>query len=381
MTRSLVDETVLDDVDTIQAGDRGGMLRAVATAGPQVREALVHAEEAGLRRLVTEGRPRAVVVTGVGGSGIAGDVLTACTGVACPVPVTVHKGFGLPGWVGPLDLVVAVSCSGGTEETLDGADEAARRGCRLVTVGATGSPLARLAEQAGAQHVPVATGGRPPRANLWALSVPLLVLADALGLTTVPTGLLERTAGLLDRIAARCGPATEITGNPAKTLAVQLSGTLPLVWGTGAIGDVAAYRLTSQLAENAKLPAVHGSLPEIGHNGIVVLDGPGAAAVSDDDFFRDRVDDPDESTRVSVLLLRDAVEDRRVAARRAAVQAVAEARDVPLHVLAAEGEHPFERLASVVAIGDFASVYLALVTGSDPTPIAAIDEVKERIRR
>jgi len=107
------DDAALDDPAALADLDRDGMLLAVATAGAQVREALVLIEPETLANLAGD-RPRAVVVTGMGGSGIAADVATAVAGRTCPVPVVAHRGHRLPGWVGPMDLVVAVSCSGGT---------------------------------------------------------------------------------------------------------------------------------------------------------------------------------------------------------------------------------------------------------------------------
>src|SRR3954470_7193045 len=148
------DGDVLDDVAALEAGDPAGMLRDIASSGAQVRQAVVDAAEAGIDRLADGGRPRALVVTGMGGSGIAGDVLAAVAGLACPVPITVHRGYGLPGWVGAADVVAAVSCAGATEETLSAAEESVRRGARLVAVGAPTSALNDIATQARAVFVP-----------------------------------------------------------------------------------------------------------------------------------------------------------------------------------------------------------------------------------
>ncbi|KWX09410.1 mannose-6-phosphate isomerase, partial [Carbonactinospora thermoautotrophica] len=109
-----IEEAVLDDVEAMQAADAGQMLRAVASSGAQVRQAAIAAEEAGLARLREEGQPRAVVVAGMGGSGISGDVLAAVAGIGCRVPVVTLRDYTLPGWVGPMDLLIGVSCSGST---------------------------------------------------------------------------------------------------------------------------------------------------------------------------------------------------------------------------------------------------------------------------
>src|SRR5438067_11639869 len=120
------------------------MLPAVASSAAQLREGALAAADADFARIAEEPRPRALVITGMGGSGIAGDVVAAVAGPGCPIPIVTHRGHGLPGWVGPADLVAAVSCSGRTEETLSAVEEARRRGCRLLGVGAADSPLADL---------------------------------------------------------------------------------------------------------------------------------------------------------------------------------------------------------------------------------------------
>src|SRR5262249_52926387 len=137
----------LDNVTLLEAADPSGMLRQDASSAAQVRESARAASEADLGELIAAGRPRAVVVPGMGGPGIAGEVLAAVAGPGCPVQVTTVHDYRLPGWVGAADLVIAVSCSGATEETLSAAGEAVRRGCRLLGVGGLNSPLAALADQ------------------------------------------------------------------------------------------------------------------------------------------------------------------------------------------------------------------------------------------
>src|SRR3954447_13164858 len=225
----------LDEVAALEAGDPAGMLPAIASGAAQVREAALMAREAGVGALAEDGRPRAVVVCGMGGSGIAGDVLAAVAGTACPVPVLTHRGYGLPAWVGAADLVVAVSCSGSTEETLTATEEAVRRGCRLLVVGAADSLIEALGARGRGIFVPV-TQGRQPRATVWALSTPLVVAADALGLLAAGPDVVEATAMQLEQVALSCRPDAEHFANPAKKLALELTGTLPVVWGTSPLG-------------------------------------------------------------------------------------------------------------------------------------------------
>jgi glucose/mannose-6-phosphate isomerase len=374
------DESVLDDLAALDARDPGGMLRAVGSAGAQVREALLRLDEDAVRAVAAEGRPRALVVAGMGGSGIAGDVVAAVSGPSCAVPVIVSRGYRPPGWVGPLDLVIAVSCSGETEETIATADEAVRRGARVVTATRAGSSLAARAAGGRAAQLDIDSSGRPSRANLWGIVTPMLAVVDALGLASVPRGLLAGVADQLDATSAECGPTKEIYDNVAKKTALQLSGTLPMVWGTSELAAVAAQRFASQLAGNAKQPAVHGALTEVHHNQVVALAGRFGASGGDatDDIFRDPLlDGGPVRERLRMLLLRDTQELEPVIRRCQATLLLADQYGVALDELSASGEHPLERLASLIAPLDFASVYLALLEGTDPTPIDPIVTLKK----
>ena len=371
---------VLDDVARLEAGDPDGMLLAVASGAAQVRESAVLATEAGVAVLGEEGRPRAVVVCGMGGSGIAGDVLAAVAGIGAPVPIVTHRGYGLPAWVGPMDLVMAVSCSGSTEETLSALEEAVRRGCRLLVVARSGSPVEDLGQRGRAIFVPV-TQGRQPRASMWALSTPLVLAGHALGLLSAPPEVVEETAVMLEQVAGRCRPDADSMVNPAKRLALDLDGSVVSVWGTSPMTGTAAYRFACQLNENAQLPATWGVLPEANHNQVVAFDGPfGAASPSSgEDFFRDRADDPEPAARLALLLLRDSEEHPQVTRRADVSVDLARERDLLVVQLQAEGGSAFARLASVVGMTDYASVYLALLQGTDPTPVEAIEALKRRI--
>ncbi len=367
--------SVLDDVAALERGDLSAMLRLVAGSGAQVREAAGAAAEAGLERLAQDGRPRAVVVAGVGASGLAGDLLAAVAGLSCPVPVVVHRGYGLPRWVGAADVVCGVSAAGNTDETLSAVEQAVTRGCSVVGVGPEYSPLAELIARGRGVHVPV-PAGRPARASLWALSVPLLLAADALDLLTVGPADLAAAADRLDSVAEQCRPTSESFINPAKQLALELSGRLPMVWGASPLAGVAAYRLQSQLAENAKYPCLAGVLPEVGHNQLATLDGVfgGKAPGRDRDIFADRADEPDV-VRLRLVLVRDTDEHPRPRHWAESCAALVVARGIEVTELVAEGDGPVERFASLVGVPDFASVYLAVRNGIDPTSAGSVTDL------
>jgi glucose/mannose-6-phosphate isomerase len=386
--RRVADESLLDDEKVMLGNDPGGMLRATASAGAQVRESAALAAEANLSSLAEEGRPRAVVVAGIGTAGLTGSILATVAGPRCPVPVIGHRSAGVPGWVGAADVVIAVSASGRSPEALAAAEAAARRGARLVAIGAPDSELQALAERARAPFIAVPRRA-PARASLWGLTVPVLLAARSLGLVKVNEADLAETAARLDADAERCRPGAESFVNPAKSLALGLSGSIPIVWGSSPLSTVAARRFADTLAANARYPVMAGALGEAGRGRVGLLDGVfGGLAESVRDIFADPETDEDEAkwTRLRLVVMRDgglnpedeadepvAVEERRADA----VQTLAERRGVRCDVLTAEGGSALERLASLVAVPDFASLYLALAHGLDPMAVPAISELKD----
>jgi glucose/mannose-6-phosphate isomerase len=372
-----IDEARLDDPGVLAGADPAAMLRATAGAGPQLRESVALAAEAGLHELAEELRPRAVVVAGVGTAARTGDVLNAVAGPHCPVPVMLHRSPGIPGWVGAADVVLAVSASGRSPEALAAAEAAMQRGARLVAIGPPDTELQSLAERARALFVPVPRR-RPARINFWALTVPALLAARALGMAQVTEADFAETATRLDNDADRCRPTAELFVNEGKSLALELAGTIPVIWGTSRVATVAASRFADQLAANARYPAVAGNLIEAGRGRVGLLDGVfGTLATGSDDFFADRLESGG-GTKLHLVLLRDDEESEVDGARADAVADLARERNVGVSVLTAAGGSQLERLASLIAVPDFASVYLALLHGLDPIAVAAVSELKER---
>ena len=385
-----VNEALLDDPARLADADRSGMLRALAGAGAQVRESAALAAEANLAALAEEGRPRAVVVAGVGTAARTGDLLQTVAGPRCPVPVVGHRSAGIPGWVGAADAVIAVSASGRSPEALAAAEAAGRRGARLVAVGPPDSELQSLAERFRSSFVPVPRRA-PARASLWALTVPVLLAARTLGLLRINEADFAETAARLDEDAERCRPGADSFVNPGKALAIDLANSIPIVWGSSPLATVAARRVGDMLSANARYPVVAGSLGEAGRGRVGLIDGIyGGLVESERDIFADPGEEQHAPTRLRLLILRDGgladdadtgeptvVEERRADA----VVELAGNRGVRCGVIQAEGASALERLASLIAVPDFASVYLALAHGLDPTAVPAVDEMKEFTRR
>jgi glucose/mannose-6-phosphate isomerase len=392
----------LDDQEIVEAGDPGGMLRQVASSAAQVRTALRACAEADLSALEPDTRPRAIVVAGSGGAGgsaFACDALAAICGLGAPVQVAGVSGYQLPGWIGAADLVIAVSRSGHTAEALALAGEAARRGCDLVGVSAPGSALQELIAQARGTFIPVTTLG-PARAMPWALTVPLLVTAARLGVARIDDAAYESAATAMEDVSFQCRPSSESFVNPAKSLALDLVGRLPVIWGGSPVAAAVARRFASQLAANAKHPALVGLLPEAGHDQVATFDGSyappadpafpaaedlGGLDFSDEDFGFSEEDGADldglsaEDESLRLVLLGDpagehpAVERTRVAAASLAGFRGIDVSDITMD---ASGD-PLRRLAGTVQLLDYASVYLGIASGIDPLAIAAIKDLRD----
>jgi hypothetical protein len=396
-----LDERRIDSEESLAALDSRGSLRALATAGAQVREAIALSAEAGIERVAGGERPRSVLVASLGGTAVVCDVLELLAEPGSPVPVSTRRNMPLPGWVGPLDLVIAVSQSGRAAGPLALAAEAGRRGAALLTVGAADSPLADVCARARGVHIRVGTGRTSSRTALWSMLAPVMLAAGHLGLIDVSPHVLEEVADRLDERAEACRPSSESFVNPAKVLAVDLAETVPVVLGDGPLNGVAAARAASMLARTARVPATCGELPDDASQIVACLDGPytpafagtdspsgagseGGADRGERDIFADPYLDGPAGPRLGLLMLRDAVpetpspEEAEVEALAEAVVESARGSGVRVAQVTAEPGHPLVRLAGQIAMTDFAATYLALGFGLDPAVSPHVAELHDR---
>ncbi|MFD7751630.1 SIS domain-containing protein [Streptomyces sp. NPDC059757] len=374
----MLDESLLDAPEALARADRRGLLRGAAEAGARVRTAARHAAEAGITELAPEGRPRAVLVAGSGtaAAGVA-DLIGALAGASAPVtricPTGVAPAAGamrwtLPGWAGSVDLLLIVTADGSEPGLALLAEQAYRRGCTVVAVAPRQSPLREAVDGAHGLVVPMAsaphgeydaeTSAAGP-GTLWALFTPLLALLDRVGLITAPAETLQSVADRLDRTAERCGPAIATYSNPAKTLAAELADSLPLVWTEGDAAAPVGRRFAAVLAELSGRPALAAELPEALPAHGALLAGTFAAGADPDDFFRDRVDEA-EALHARVVLLRDRPAGGLSAAP--AARELALGHDTAISELEPDEGSELEALAELLAVTDFAAVYLALAS-------------------
>ena len=301
--------------------------------------------------------PRAVVVAGMGGSGVAGDVAALVADAQARIPTVAVHGERLPAFVGPHDLVVLVSHSGGTQETLACAEQATERGAHLVAV-TSGGALGRLVADHGGTVVEVPTEA-PPRASMALLSVPVLAALEAAGVIEGALDSCATVPGLLrDLEEPFSDPAAADT--PAR-MAAELELRMPVFLGVCRVGAVVAARARNQIAENAERPAVAAELPEADHNQLVGWAGAGTGGSCDLVVVRSPDETPGMRRRVEATIDLAGPGFARVHQHR-----------LP------DGD-VLQRLAAGFYFVDLLSVHVALLAGVDPTPITAIDELKRRL--
>jgi hypothetical protein len=375
MTSPELAEEVLDDLDLLRARDPRGLLPAVAGAGAQVRETARLTEEAGLERITSGGRPRGLVIVARREGAVAASVLRALLGPASPVTVDVVPGPALPVWTGPTDIAVIATRTGAGRYAVAPAYDAARRGVALLGIGAEDAPLHAACASARAPYVAL-PDSRVRHTALWSLLTPLLRLAVDLGLLAEAAADRDAVAAALDETASECGPAQESFVNPAKTLALGLLDSLPVIVAEGPLAGAAATRMADQLATLAGLPATTFRLPDQRVAAEAVLGGPLVPSGGADDFFRDRAEDT--GLRLRLLTIRDldaGAPDGAEREPRSATEAMSEVlrtaadHNVPVSGLAEHGEpenYPrLPRLARQLAVADFSALYLALALDSE----------------
>jgi glucose/mannose-6-phosphate isomerase len=329
--------------------DSLGMLDAARALPEQMRAA---AE--GMDRI--EGLPPAegitsVVVLGMGGSGIAGDVLAAVAGPSCPVPIVVNKHYECPSFVGPDTLVLAISFSGNTEETIEAVHHAVGAGARLVAV-TTGGHLERIAHEWGAPVVKPDATIPMPRAGIAAVAVPPLLVLEQLGLLAGASAQMERRRAELE---ADLTPVTKV--------ARRIGRTLPIVYGGGALGEAAAWRWKGQFNENPKVASFANRVPELTHNEICGWGQHG-----------------DVTRQVfTLVLLRHDLEHPQVQRRFDLVSEICEEIVADVIEVRAKGDGPLAQLFDLILLGDLVTLQMASNEDVDPGPVPVLDEIKQRL--
>jgi glucose/mannose-6-phosphate isomerase len=349
----------LNDVNAMKEIDRSDLLGQLTRFADQCAEAV----EIGRRVELTidSDQVQDILVLGMGGSGISGDVCRVLFDDRLALPLYVNRHYHLPAFVGSQTLVIAVSYSGNTEETLSGLAEAMEKGAQVIIL-SSGGRLGQIASSRVLDYIQIPSGLQP-RASLGYLSLPLAVVFGRLGLVDDSDAEIEEMLAVLRRQSEELSPGAPEESNAAKALARRFFGRMPVIYGSEGLTGLAAFRLKCQINENAKSPAQWNLLPELNHNEITGWQ-----------FLEDL------SRRFNLTFLRDAEEHPQVKKRVEITRDLIAGQFSSVEEIWSEGRSKLARLFSLIYLGDFASAYLALLNGIDPSPVERIELLKERLK-
>jgi glucose/mannose-6-phosphate isomerase len=346
---------ILDDPGKMREIDKSNMLRFCVEAGEHYKQAARLAETFS----IDYARPGNIVVAGMGGSGIGGELMKDWARDRVDVPIEACKEYSLPAYVQRRTLVLVISYSGETEETLSVFRDAIKKKCMIACI-SSGGKLHEFAERLSLPHLLVPSG-MAPRASLPYLFVPLIIALSKMHLVSSVNGEISETINELKRIGRDNSPEKPLRCNFSKQLAKNLAGTIPAVYGFGYY-RTAAQRMKTQFNENSKNPAKWETFPELDHNEIVGWEHPAKLA----ECF-------------SAILIRDSEEAPEIKQRIDVTKELIRLRVKRIYELNSLGTSRLTKMASVICIGDFASVYLAILRGIDPTPVNTIALLKTKL--
>ncbi len=349
----------LDDAGALRKLDKDGMLDRLHEFPEECGRALDMAKKFALPESLRN--VEKIVVLGMGGSAIGGDLVASLSEAESVVPIQVYRGYHLPAHVDSRTLVVASSYSGNTEETLTCFEQSLARGAQNLAI-TTGGRLLELAKE---RKVPTFTYNyqSPPRAALPYGFVTLLCFMQRLGfLTNVGAG-IEGIPSLLAAYARTIDENCAEASNIAKRIARSLCGRFAVIYGAELLAEV-AHRWKTQVNENSKAWAFYEIIPEMNHNSVVGYEFPS-------DLKKD----------IFVVIIDSQFLSDRIRIRLEAVKHLLMTAGVAFTEASGVGDTAIAHVMSLVLLGDYVSYYLAFLNGTEPGPVRAIDYLKAQLGR
>lgn len=351
---------MLDDLEKLRALDSEGMLGTIETFSEQCRQAVRIAQTVELPSTYATSIAN-IVIAGMGGSAIGGDLVKAVAEPYLKVPLLVQRYYSLPAFVSENSLVFACSYSGTTEETIAAFQQALTKKAKIVGI-SSGGALSRLLTSHNLPWVQI-PGGLQPRAALGYLFFPIVMLLSSLKLLPFLKDDISEAITLLDNLSDSYAGEVKLAQNKAKQIATKIAGKLPVIYGTYPLGQVAAYRWKCQFNENAKTPAFWHYLPEQNHNEITGWQN--LKELSSEHFV--------------LIWLKDPADLEQVKKREKVTTNLISPYFADVIEVEAEGSTSLSRLLSLVYLGDFVSLYLALLYQTDPSPVERIQQLKKAL--
>jgi len=351
--------TILDSIEIYPELDPSGMYLAIFNFPEQLEKAAVIGSEISLNRKKFA-NPDNIVLAGMGGSAIGGELASSYLRYELKIPFTVCRNYRLPGYVNRNSLVIISSYSGNTEETISAFEDALARDANIVCI-TTGGKIAELADKHGCPIVKIPSGLQP-RAALGFSVIPILFILKDLGLAKFDETILTDLARGLKAYRGHYVREAGAEQNPAKQLAVKLHGKLPLIYSGPDLFDAVATRWKGQFCENAETLAFHNYFSEFNHNELV--------GFNKINHFRESL---------VAVILRDSSDHVRIAKRMSVIAEQLQEKGIEVVNVFSQGDFPLGRIFSLVQLGDFTSFYLAVLNGVDPTPVVPIEDLKKKM--
>ncbi|MFC2003009.1 bifunctional phosphoglucose/phosphomannose isomerase [Chloroflexota bacterium] len=352
-----MNDSNLDDPQLFKQYDPEGMLDRIHEVPQQCQRAWQMALAFDLPQDYAQANK--VVILGMGGSAIGGDLVSSLAVAEAKLPILIHRDYNLPAFVDDKTLLIASSYSGNTEEILSSFEQAAETGAKKLVI-TTGGKLKNIAE---ARNLPVFSFDykAQPRAALPFSLLPILCFLGKLGFLSDRSADVTEMVSVLEKLSQKINEGVLLPHNQAKQLAKRLFGYLPLIYGAGILSDV-ARRWKTQLNENSKAWAFHEVFPELNHNAVVGYQFP-----------------PELASKVMVVLLHSDLLPHRINLRYQATCELLDKAKVSYQIIDGEGTSPLSQIMSLVLFGDYVSYYLAMLYKIDPSPVKAIDYLKEQL--
>jgi glucose/mannose-6-phosphate isomerase len=347
----------LDRWETVRTIDKSNMLRLCERMPDFCRDALKRARGVEIHYKF----PEEIIVAGMGGSAMGGELLKHWLHRDTPIPIEVCRDYVLPAYADENSLVICISYSGETEETLSAFVDAAKRDCMLVTI-TSGGHLKTFSQKLGVPHISIRSG-LAPRAAIAYIFFPLIVLVEKLHVVKDVNGEVEETLRVLQKLSDENKLEARSESNPAKNLASAIEGTIPIIYGFRQY-EAVAQRLKCQFNENSKIPSKFDVFSELNHNEVVGWEAPRSFTKT-----------------FSTLFLRDSLEPPELRTRIELTKEIVRPKVARILEIAAEGRCKLAKMLSTMYVGDFASIYLAVLRGVDPTPTKTIAHLKRELKK
>jgi glucose/mannose-6-phosphate isomerase len=303
-----------------------------------------------------------IVIIGMGGSAIGGDILRSYLAEEVAIPILVSRNYSLPRFVNQHTLLIAASYSGNTEETLAAFEQGKQRGCQII-IATTGGKLGALAVENNYPHV-ILPAGLQPRAALGYSFGPLLQIMERLGYVSGQREIIEATCAYLSTSRKKLGMNVAENRNAARQLAKKLKDKIAVVYAGADYYDTVAIRFKGQICENAKSLAYANICPEFNHNELVGFDFP-----------------PKLVAKLVVIFLTGPADSQGVTKRFKIINKILTEKKITTVSLKAQGPNRLAEIFTLIQFGDLASYYLALINKTDPSPVHVINRLKTALEK